>query len=107
MGSFVTMVFSKSMYCHLSNEARPMQVLLTFIVHDMEVKQIAVCLHCIAFYLFYRETRLLKFLGCLGGSLQMNLLQKEVRSIDFTVIAIKMVEAVFTAPLTYFQNAGI
>lgn len=88
------------MYYQLSNEAR--HVLLTFIVHDMSVKQIAMCLHCIAFYLFYRETRLLKSLGCLGGSRQMNLLQKQVRSIDFTVIAIKMVEAVFTAPLTYF-----
>ena len=79
-----------------------MHVLLNFIVHDMQVKQIAMRPHCISFYLFYRETRLLKFLGCLGGSLQMNLLQKEVRSIDFTVIAIKMVEAVFTAPITYF-----
>lgn len=72
-----------------------MHVLLAFIVHDVEVKQRAICLHCIACYLFYRETRLLKFLVCLDGSLQMNLLQKEVSSpIVFTVIAIKMVEAV-------------
>ena len=62
-----------------------MHVLLTFIVHGVEVKEIQQCVfiaHCIVFNLFYRETRLLKFLGCLAGSLQMNLLQKEVSSID-------------------------